>query len=162
MNQLRRSIAVLGVLLAACTPAPQSDPWPGHAMAIRDSISTVLAAYNDRFWAADPDSVERFYLDDPEWSWAANGRVRLSSRAMIRSRLEGLRRYPQWHLWYTDMSISSLAPGLASVTAEYKMSFIGGGAAPLVYEGALTAFWSHRPEGWKMVGGHTSSLAAKP
>jgi ketosteroid isomerase-like protein len=156
-----KSIAVLGVLVAACNPAPEPDPWPGHALAMRDSISTVLAAYGDRFRAADLDSVERFYEDDPEWSWAANGRVRLSSREMIRSRLEGLRRYPQWYLFYTNMNIAPLGPGLAAVTTEYKMSFMGGGAAPLVYEGALTAFWSHRPGGWKMVGGHTSALAVQ-
>lgn len=57
---------------------------------------------------------------------------------MIRSRLEGLLTYPQWRLWYTNMSIAPLAPGLASVTTEYRMSFGGEGAAQ----------------------GHTSSLAA--
>ena len=110
-----------------------------------------------RFGSADRDSLQRFYADDPDWKWAANGRFRTPSTVMIRARLDRLAAYPRWHIAYVDPSIRPLAPGLAVVATEYRMSFEASDGKRFSYDGALTMFWKHRPQGWKIVGGHSSS-----
>ena len=157
MSRTRAPFALVGLLLVRCAPGPEVDPWPAHAEAMVDSISSALAAYQDRFGAADRDSLQRFYADDPEWKWAANGRFGIPSSDMIRSRLDRLAVYPHWHIAYVNTYIRPLGPGLAAVMTEYRMSFEAVGGKRSVYDGALTMFWKHRPEGWKVVGGHSSS-----
>jgi len=172
MNHARTQFAFVGLLLVQCTSAPTpharpvaapaADPWPAHAEAILDSMRLTLMAYGERFNAADRDSVLRFYADDPQWSWAVDGRIGQSSTSMIRWRLDRLAAYPRWHLGYRDLHLMPLAPGLVLVSADYQMDFRGASGKALVYAGALTMFWEHRPDGWKVVGGHSSTrLAAK-
>jgi len=177
MSFTRAFLAIAGLLLAECAKspadsrstsatlaeAPAIDPWPTHAAAIVDSVRFALMHYGERFNAADRDSVQRFYVDAPGWKWATDGRLGKASSLMIQSRLDRLASYPRWHLGYRDLSITPLAPGLAVVFADYRMGFDGTGRKPLVYDGALTTFWHHQPQGWKMVGGHSSTrLASEP
>lgn len=157
MSRTGAPFALVGLLLVQCTPASEVDPWPAHAEAMVDSISATLAAYQERFGATDRDSLQRFYADDPEWKWAANGRFGIPSSDMIRARLDRLAVYPHWHIAYVNTNIRPLAPGLAVVSTEYRMSFEAGDGKRSVYDGALTMFWKHRAEGWKVVGGHSSS-----
>jgi hypothetical protein len=159
MNPTRMSCVLSSLLLVQCTATREVDPWPSHARAIADSISSTLAAYQERFGAVDRDSLQRFYADDPDWKWAANGRFGIPSTQMIRSRLDRLAVYPRWHIAYMDPSIRPLAPGLAVVATEYRMSFEAVDGKRFAYDGALTMFWKHRPQGWKVVGGHSSSRA---
>jgi hypothetical protein len=118
MSRTCGPLALVTLLLVQCTPTPDVDPWPAHARAIADSISLTLAAYQERFSAADRDSLQRFYADDPDWKWAANGRFGIPSSLMIRSRLDRLAAYLRWHIAYMDPSIRPLAPGLAVVAIE--------------------------------------------
>jgi hypothetical protein len=128
-----------------------------QADAIVDSMRHTLMLYGERFNAADRDSLQRFYAEDTGWKWVTDGRMGRSSHLMIRSRLDDLAAYPQWHLGYRDLLIIPLRPGLAVVFADYRMGFDGRPGKPLVNDGAHTVFWEHRLGGWKMVGGHTSS-----
>ena len=168
---IRRLLVVATVFGLACqssgrptdprqTSAPPQDPWPDHARAIVDSVHVTLIAYGNAFHAADRDSLERFYVEDPAWRWAADGRVGTPSILMVRSRLDGLARYPRWRLTYTNLAVTALAPGLAALMTDYRMRFSGGKNRPLDYAGALTTFWKNGPSGWKMVGGHSSTLAS--
>ena len=120
-------------------------------------VTKLPPPVRERFNAADRDSVQRFYAESPEWRWGAEGRLGKSSILLIRSRLDRLASYPRWNLGYRELFIMPLAPGLAVVSADYRMGFNGRNGKPLVYDGALTAFWKHLPGGWKMVGGHTST-----
>lgn len=156
--RLAASFVFLGFLLVQCSSPPPPAIWTDQARRIVDSVRYALAVYQDRFNAADRDSVLRFYAQDDTWPWVVDGRVGKPSSLMMRSRLDRLAVYPQWHLWYTNLTVIALAPGLASVTADYRMVFGGRTTRTLIYDGALTMFWKHRPEGWKAVGGHTSSL----
>jgi ketosteroid isomerase-like protein len=133
------------------------DPWPAHARAIIDSVRLTLDAYQERFSAADRDSLQRFYAEDSNWKWAVNGRFGNLSSFMIRSRLDRLAAYPHWFIGYKDPAIQPLAPGLAVVQTEYRLSFEAVDGKRFVYDGALTMFWKHQPQGWKVVGGHSSS-----
>jgi len=157
MSRTRAPFVLVGFLLVQCTNAPEVDPWPAQAEAMVDSISATLAAYQERFGARDRDSLQRFYADDTDWKWAANGRFRIPSSDMIRSRLDRLAAYPHWHIGYVNSFIRPLTPGLAVVMTEYRMSFEAADGKRSVYDGALTIFWEHRPQGWKVVGGHSSS-----
>jgi len=157
MSRTGALFALVSLLPVQCTPTPAVDPWPAHARAIVDSISLTLAAYQERFSAVDRDSLQRFYADDPDWKWAVNGRFGTPSTLMIRARLDRLAVYPHWHIAYVKTAIRPLAPGLAVVSTEYRMSFEAADGKRFTYDGALTMFWTHKPQGWKLVGGHSSS-----
>jgi hypothetical protein len=115
-----------------------------------------MAAYQESFSARDRDSLQRFYADDPEWRWAVNGRFGMLSSLMIRARLDRLAAYPHWFIGYKDPTLRALAPGLALVQTEYRLSFEAADGKRFVSDGALTMFWKHLPQGWKVVGGHSS------
>ena len=152
--------ALCASVMLSCreAPPPASPEWTVQAAAIADSVRLTVVEYGARFQAADRDSIERFYADDPEWTWAVDGRVGTSSTQMIRARLDELSEFPNWRLRYNKLLVKPVGPGMASTTAEYWMRFGGAEEGPKIYEGAITMFWQHRSSGWKIVGGHTSTL----
>ena len=145
MKPAQASFVLVGFMLAQCSSAPPLVPWDDQARKIVDSVHYALAVYRDRFNAADRDSLLRFYVQDDKWPWAVDGRVGTPSSVMMRSRLDRLAAYPEWHLWYTNLSVIAVAPGLASVTTDYRMTFGGRTAKALIYDGALTMFGSIDP-----------------
>ena len=150
---------VLGA--ASCKAKPAEEPFsPAHAAALRDSVSLTLLDYRSRFNARDTDSLLAFYADDPRWVWAAEGKVARQSRSLIKSQLESLTGLTHWRIRYNKMEIVPLAPGLAFATTEYAMRFGDSLVTRLRFVGALTMFWIHTPAGWKISGGHSSTLPA--
>ena len=152
-------VVSVALLAAGCSAGRASESFSKqHADALRDSVAMTLIDYTNRFNSHDLDSVVRFYADDPRWVWAAEGRVARQSKILVKQRLENLAGFSRWRVRYAKMSIVPLAPGLAFVTTEYAMRFGDSLVTRLRFVGALTTFWVNTPAGWKISGGHSSTL----
>jgi len=144
------------LLFAACSPRPQALSR-AHAAAIVDSVKATLAAFGERLDAADPDSLIRFYLDDPRFVWAADGQIATHSVAEVRAQFRSMAPFPRWHIDYRQPLIVPLAPGVAEVATEYTMTLRDSGGKDVTFGGANTMLWVASPAGWKILGGHSSS-----
>lgn len=159
MNVRPVKLAGFAMLLAGCAARSAREVLSTeHAAALRDSLAMTLIDYTNRFNAHDVDSLIRFYADDPRWVWAAEGRVARQSKTLVKERIESLAGFSRWRIRYAKMSIVPLAPGLAFVTTEYAMRFGDSLVTRLRFVGALTTFWVNTPAGWKISGGHSSTL----
>ena len=147
----------VALFLAGCAPKPEAALSVRQTEAIRDSVRAALAAYAERLNAADPDSLGRFYADDPRFVWAADGRVTTRSAGEVRTQLWALAGFPQWHVEYRDTAIVPLAPGVAAVTAAYQMTLRDSAGRAVVFGGALSMVWVHTRSGWRILSGHSSS-----
>jgi ketosteroid isomerase-like protein len=154
--------ALPALFLAACAPKMRVVLSADHATAIGDSVRHTLDAYADRLNAADRDSLIRFYADDPHFSWAADGQVTTHSVAQVRAQLDALAGFKRWHVEYQNAAIVPLAPGLASLATEYRMSLGDSTGKAIAFGGALTMLWINTPAGWKILGGHSSSPPRRP
>ena len=144
-------------LVVSCTPKPQAALSVSQAKAIGDSVRSALAAYADRLNHADPDSLGRFYADDPRFVWAADGGVGVRTAAQVRTELAPLAAYPRWHIEYQDSTIAPLAPGVAALTTRYQMRFTDSAGKAVAFSGALSVVWIDTRAGWKILLGHSSS-----
>ena len=154
--------ALPALFLAACSPQASTVLPADRAKAIGDSVRGTLDAYAGRLNAADRDSLIRFYADDPRFSWAADGQVATHSVAQVRAQFDALAGFKRWHVEYQNPAIVPLAPGLASLATEYRMSLGDSTGKGVAFTGALTMLWTHTPAGWKILGGHSSSPPRLP
>ena len=162
MTRLAPFATFSALFLAACAPRSAPVLSADRAKAIGDSVRGALDAYADRLNAADRDSLVRFYADDPRFSWAADGQVATHSVAQVRAQLDALAGFKRWHVEYQHPEIVPLAPGLASLATEYRMSLGDSTGRGVGFTGALTMLWIHTPAGWKILGGHSSSPPRQP
>ena len=157
MRQFPYSLTASVCLLTGCGRPALHTMSAARSTAIVDSVKATLAALTDRLNAADRDSALRFYLDDPRFVWAADGRVAAHSVAQVRAQFQALAGFPRWHIEYVNPTVIPLAPGLAEVATEYAMTLTDSTGTAVSFAGANTMLWITTPGGWKILGGHSSS-----
>lgn len=149
----RCALVVLGfALTSGCEPSTPSANTV-HAAAICDSVRTELTNLLSLQAAARWDSVAQLYSRDTSFRWIDSGKeYRLGAMLQGLAALRGVRAATR----YDSTQIVALAPGLASITSQYRTEYLG--ASPEVrFEGAISMLWAHEPNGWRIRGGHSSS-----
>jgi SnoaL-like domain len=149
-------LSMFFLLSAGCTqPVPELSA--GHAAAIRDSVTTTLEAFRRYSAARQWDSLTAIYAAEPGFRWLENGEVRYRSGAEIRQALSGVPATTRIVTSYQDTEILAIAPGIASVNTRFQTQFLDSTTAPFSFGGAITMTLVHRPEGWRIIAGHTSA-----
>lgn len=165
MNQsFRRAAPTLLTALAACattarTAQPLSDV---HATAIRDSVQQTLDLFRRYSRTRQWDSLVTLYADDPRFRWIENGAVRYRSPSDIQVGLAALPPNTSIESTYRDTEITPIAPGIASVTTLFQTRFVSPPAPPFEFGGAITMMLIHRPDGWRILSGHSSAPIRRP
>jgi len=158
MKRTIRWVAVSAVLVtsAGCKEASEalSD---AHASAIRDSVQALLTEYATRVAAKEWDAVARLYAEDTRFRWVEDGIVRYRSAAEVRQALAALPAGMRITTTYRDTEVLPLAPGLASVVTQFQTSFADSAGRGFAFGGAITMTLVHLRDGWRLLGGHTSS-----
>jgi SnoaL-like domain len=147
------------VLLLGCGSVDARDPSlpPSHAAAIRDSVHTMLAAFQRYSSARQWDSVATLYVADSSLRWIENGRLVMRSTASLEQALRSLPATTSIETVYDTLEITPIAPGVASVLAYYHTTFKDSTRGNATFGGLLTMTIVHQPGGWRFLNGHTSS-----
>ncbi len=144
-------------LLVACNPGSH-ELSDAHAAAMRDSVQATLAALRQYSAAGQWDSLVRLYADDPRFWFVENGAVRYRSAGQIRQALGSVPPGTRIETTHEGTEITPVAPGVASVATLFHTRFIDStGAMAFTFEGAATLTLVHRPDGWRILNGHSSS-----
>ncbi|HXO39848.1 MAG TPA: nuclear transport factor 2 family protein [Thermoanaerobaculia bacterium] len=129
-----------------------------QAAAIRRGVQATLDAYREHAAAGRWEELMRLYADEPRFRWVASGIVEARSVDQIRKYFAALPPGTRVENTYQDTEITPLAPGVAMVTTLFQTRLVdpqgGGGFA---FGGALTMTLIERPDGWKILNGHSSS-----
>ena len=166
-----RSFASLGMTTRRLTVSLLASAWAGcgaadargsslsasHAVAIRDSVHAMLAAFQHYSSSRQWDSVSSLYVADSSLRWIENGRLVMRSRTALEQSLRSLPPATSIETVYDTLEITPVAPGAASVLAYYHTTFRDSARGNASFGGLLTMTIVHRPEGWRFLNGHTSS-----
>jgi hypothetical protein len=146
-------VLVIATGCSSSTAGLQAD----HAAAIRDSVSQALEAFGRHAAAQQWDSMTAHYATDPEFRWIENGEVRYRSGAEIRQALTEVPPTTRIVTTYEDTEIHAIAPGTAVVNTGFRTEFVDSTTGNFGFGGAITMMFLHRPEGWRIIAGHTSA-----
>lgn len=138
----------------AAAPAMSAE----HARALEDSVLAVLEDLRSATNAGDWDQALDLYDRHPRFRWIEDGRVRYTSVAGIAVGLAELDSlFQSAEIEWVDPRAVALAPSVGAVTTGYRQVFTDGEGRRFSLEGAITFTAVHRPEGWRLLLGHTST-----
>lgn len=142
-------------LTAACAGPPSFDE--PHRMAIRDSVGVMLEAFRQYSAVGDWDALLRLYEDGPDFRWLEDGAVAYASVADIRAAIAAMPAGTRIVTTHDDVRITPAAPGTAWASMRFQSTFLGADGPSFGFAGVVTLLLRHRPEGWRIVGGHAST-----
>ncbi len=128
-----------------------------QAAAVRRGVQATMDAYRELAGAGKWDELMRLYADDPRFRWVSRGTVEARSVEQIRKALTGLPPGTRAENTFQDLEITPLAPGVAAVTTLFRTRVIEPNGHELGFGGAMTMTLVERPEGWRILYGHSSS-----
>jgi hypothetical protein len=162
-NDAAVRVLVLGLALAAAAagrgPGPllaQEMP-DGQAAAIRRGVQATLDAYRELSAAGRWDDLMRLYADDPRFRWVSRGVVEARSVEQIRKGLLALGVGVRAETTYQYLEIAPVAPGVAAVTTLFQTRVVDAKGGGFSFGGAMTMTLIERPDGWRILYGHSSS-----
>ena len=142
--------------VSACAPR-QPALTPAHSAAIQDSVRTMLDDLR-RYWAAKQwDSVTALYVGDSTLRWVEDGRVAMRSRATLQQGFAAIPPTTTVRTTYDSLEVTPVVAGVASVLASYHSTFTDTVHGNATFGGLLTMTVIHRPGGWRILTGHSSS-----
>jgi hypothetical protein len=124
---------------------------------MQDSVRETLSQFRRYSSTSQWDSLSRLYAGDERFRWVENGVVRYRSAAEVRQALMRLTSTMRIETTYQDTEILPIAPGLASVVTRFQTRFGDPAAGGFTFGGAITMTLINTTDGWRMLGGHTSS-----
>jgi hypothetical protein len=124
---------------------------------MQDSVRETLSLFRRYAASSQWDSLSRLYADDESFRWVENGVVRYRSAAEVRQALMRLTSTMRIETTYQDTEILPIAPGLAAVVTRFQTRFGDPAAGGFTFGGAISMTLIHAAEGWRILGGHTSS-----
>ena len=152
---IRGFLAVLAVT-AACAHGPRPLTQT-HAAAMQDSVRETLGLLRRYQSTSQWDSLSRLYADDERFRWVENGVVRYRSAGEVRQALTRLASTMRIETTYQDTEILPVEPGLAFVVTRFQTRFGDPAGGGFTFGGAITMTLIHTADGWRILGGHTSS-----
>jgi hypothetical protein len=132
-----------------------------QAAAIRRGVQATLDAYREHAAAGRWEELMRLYADEPRFRWVASGIVEARSVEQIRKYFAGLPPGTRVENTYQGTEITPLAPGVAMVTTLFQTRLVDPQGGGFAFSGALTMTLIERPDGWKILNGHSSSPARR-
>lgn len=158
MIGLSRTLIVGCVIggVAACAPSPGLDN--AHRAAVRDSVLNFLATFRGYSEAGAWDSLLALYADTPSFRWVEDGQVRYHSVQEIRDALAGMPPGLRIETVHEDLEVTPLVPGLAWIVMRFRTEFVDSTGPTFSFGGGITMVVEHGSTGWRIVGGHASSL----
>jgi hypothetical protein len=130
-----------------------------QAGAIRRGVQATLDAYREHAAAGRWEELMRLYADEPRFRWVASGIVEARSVDQIRKHFAALPPGTRVENTYQGTEITPLAPGVAMVTTLFQTRLVDPQGGGFAFGGALTMTLIERPDGWKILNGHSSSPA---
>ena len=152
------SVVLLAFALLGCGATP-SAMEAEHERALEDSVLAVLEDLGSATNAGEWDRALALYSRDARFHWVEDGKVRYASADAVGAgfaELDSL--FESATIEWIDPRAVALAPGVGAVTAGYRQVFLDGEGGRFSLEGALTFTAVHRPDGWRLLLGHTSTL----
>jgi len=128
-----------------------------QAAAIRRGVQATLDAYREHAAAGRWEELMRLYADDPRFRWVASGIVEARSVDQIRKYFAALPPGTRVENTYQGTEITPLSSGLAMVTTLSQTRLVDPQGGGFAFSGALTMTLIERPDGWKILNGHSSS-----
>lgn len=128
-----------------------------QAAAIRKGVQATLDAYREHAAAGRWDELMRLYADDPRFRWVSNGIVESRSVEQIRKYFATLPPGARVETTFQDAEITPLAPGVAMVTTLFQTRLVDPKSGGFSFGGAMTMTLVERPDGWKILNGHSSA-----
>jgi ketosteroid isomerase-like protein len=157
----RATFAMTLVAAAACQPAAATLSDERKAEII-DEVSAQDAAYWDAWRAADWDRGMAFYLDSPDFVWAAGGAMTFGLDALEELEPRFANVASQMYA-FADSRVVVMAPDAAVVTAVGAWSQTdSAGVTTPQRDFAWTALWVLHDGEWKMQLVHMSYPAPLP
>ena len=125
--------------------------------AMQDSLRTTLDAFRIATSASQRDSVSHMYADDSTFRWIEDGRVVARSATVVRQHLLAMPASTRIETAYDSVEYLPVAPGVGSLTTHYTTTVKDSAGGGYSFGGFLTMTLVHRPNGWRIISGHTSS-----
>ena len=132
-----------------------------QAAAIRDSVAVALTQFRKYSAASQWDSLAGLYSRSSDFRFLENGAVEYRSADAILAALRGLPPGTEIRTSYDQTEVVAVGPGVAWVSATFATTFSDGTGLQFEYGGAVTLMWVHEPDGWRIMGGHSSSLVER-
>ena len=126
-------------------------------VAVQDSLRTTLDAFQRATSAKQWDSVSHMYADDSTFRWIEDGRVVARSAAAIRQHLLSMPASTSIETAYDSVEYLPIAPGVGALTTRYTTTVKDSAGAGYSFGGILSMTFVHKPGGWRIISGHTSS-----
>ncbi|HEY4320474.1 MAG TPA: nuclear transport factor 2 family protein [Gemmatimonadales bacterium] len=161
---MKRLLAIGALAMAACSPGAGPDSLSSSGRAsIVDSVQATLTAWTGAINRRDFGAASRFYTTDSSFRWIEDGQVRYRKAAEIRSAMESMAPlYREIAFNLTDVRVTPLSPGVATVTTEFTQKMTDTLGAVDGYAGAISMTMVDGPDGWRFLVGHTSSMVPAP
>jgi ketosteroid isomerase-like protein len=135
---------------------------PDQATTVRQGVQATLDAYRTLGAAGQWDALLRLDADDPRFRWVANGVVEARSAADLRKYFQALSPGVRVETSYQDTEITPLSPDLAYVVTLFQTRLVDPNSKGFGFGGILTMTFLRRPDGWKILNGHSSSPVHRP
>ncbi len=135
---------------------------PDQAAAVRQGVQATLDAYRTLAAAGQWDALMRLHADDPRFRWVANGAVEARAVGDIRKSFEALSPGVRVETSYQNTEITPLSPDLAYVVTSFQTRLVDPNSKGFSFGGILTMTFLRRPDGWKILNGHSSSPVHRP
>ena len=149
--------ASAGAAGSAANAASAEAMTMDQAAAVRRGVQAALDAYRERAAAGRWEELMRLYADEPRFRWVASGIVEARSVEQIRKYFAALPPGARVETTFQDTEITPLTPGAAMVTTLFQTRLVDPQGGGFSFGGALTMTLIERPDGWKILNGHSSS-----
>lgn len=157
--------------VGGCAPGPESGPGSeadeapssaadltaAHRAAMVDSLRAAMQDFQEASVRGEGAGLPDLYSDTAAFRFYENGRLAYSSAGDIRQALDALAPGARLATEFDGLEILPLAPGVGVVHAAFQTTFAAAEGDPFTFEGAMTVIWTHEAQGWRILGGHTSS-----
>ena len=161
---MRHAVAIAIVLVVAGCPRPKGgETTPAAAATPADVVAAgkaTIEQWRQAYEVRSIDALGKLYVHDPETVVVQDGLPLIgwsSIEAMLKDRLA---RAKEIHVRLKEISVTSLAPTVASVLATMTRE-LSDGVTTVTENGALTVVLKRTADGWQIVAEHYSYKRAQ-
>jgi ketosteroid isomerase-like protein len=154
--------SAIGAATAGEGTASAQELSQDQAAAVRQGVQATLDSYRALAAAGQWDALMRLHADDARFRWVANGTVEARSVEDIRKSFQALSPGARVETSYQNTEITPLSPDIAYVATLFQTRLVDPNGKGFSFGGILTMTVIKRPDGWKILNGHSSSPIHQP
>ena len=148
MTSVIRRLLILLVLVALPAHAQGTD--------LSQEVETFLQQYMDAAASGDADAIRDTLVDDGRFAWVEDGAVRYRSAEEVLKGLASLPPNAEITTELKDLEVVAAGTSGAHAWGTFTTT-LGSGEQAFSFGGAISFVLERTEDGWKLVGGHTSS-----